>query len=205
MVTTASNLQEFEPPSFDELYARIEALPEGITGEILPPGLLRTMSRPGRAHRLAATWCGDSLRERNRNLLGTGWWIEVEAEIRLLKDRLVVPDMSGWRVERVTELPDQNPIAIVPDWCCEVLSPNTQRVDRVIKTPLYVKAGVEWIWLVDPMAHTFEVFQVIEGRAVLALSAGADDTITPPPFDSEITLKDWWLSEGDSSPSSPAP
>jgi Uma2 family endonuclease len=188
MVTTAEHL-----PSFDELYARIEQLPEGITGEILEPGVLHTIPRPARAHRLAAATSADSLRGLNRNLGGTGWWIEVEAEIMLLGDRLVVPDLSGWRVERVPDLPDENPLTLVPDWCCEVLSPNTIRKDRVLKLPLYVAAGVEWVWLVDPAARTFEVFRTVDGRAVLTLSSGDDAAITPPPFDIEIPLKGWWL------------
>jgi hypothetical protein len=39
---------------FDALYAQIRELPRGVTGEILEPGVLRTMSRPGRRHRRAA-------------------------------------------------------------------------------------------------------------------------------------------------------
>ena len=37
-------------PTFDELYREIERLPQGITGQILVPGVLTTMSRPGAAH-----------------------------------------------------------------------------------------------------------------------------------------------------------
>ena len=37
-------------PSFEELYRRIEDLPQGITGQILEPGVLTTMSRPGLGH-----------------------------------------------------------------------------------------------------------------------------------------------------------
>lgn len=57
--------------------------------------------------------------------------------------RLLVPDLSGWRVERVSELPDQNPLTIVPDWCCEVLSPgSTARTDRLKKLPRYLAARI---------------------------------------------------------------
>lgn len=180
-------------PRFEELYAKVEALPPGMTGEILEPGALQTMSRPGRAHRLAAKRCADALRGSDRDLGGTGWWIEAEAEVVLLGDRLVVPDLSGWRVERVPELPAESPITIVPDWCCEVLSPNTMGRDRVIKLPLYVEAGVEWTWLVDPAARTFEVFHGVAGRATLALSASGDDAIVAPPFEVEIALGSFWL------------
>jgi hypothetical protein len=41
------------PPSFEALYAEVRALPHGSTGEILEPGVLRTM---GRALDLAAWW-----------------------------------------------------------------------------------------------------------------------------------------------------
>jgi len=43
-------------PTFEELYEQVRALPEHLTGEILEPGVLRTISRPGKAHRRATTW-----------------------------------------------------------------------------------------------------------------------------------------------------
>ncbi len=180
-------------PSLDELYQQIEELPAGVTGEVLEPGVLRTMSRPGAAHRRASAWCTESLRESNKTLGGTGWWIEVEVEIRLLDDRLVVPDLAGWRMERVPELPDENPLTVVPDWCCEVLSPTTQREDRVIKLPLFTKAGVQWVWLVDPTSRTLEVYETIKDRATLVLAASAMDVVSPPPFDARLSLEQWWL------------
>jgi Uma2 family endonuclease len=64
--------------TFEELYREIQRLPEGLTGEILEEGVLRTMSRPGKRHRLAAVACLDALRGANANLRGSGWWIEVE-------------------------------------------------------------------------------------------------------------------------------
>lgn len=178
--------------SFEELYRQIERLPPSLTGEILEPGTIRTMSRPGRAHRRAAKLCADALRRFDRTLGGTGWWIEAEAELRLAGDRLVVPDLAGWRVERVPELPDENPIAIIPDWCCEVLSPQTYRIDRVVKLALYVENEVGWIWLVDPMHRTIEVYETLNGRATLAVSASDDDALVLPPFDGEVALSAWW-------------
>jgi hypothetical protein len=43
-------------PTFDELYRQIAALPEHVTGQILRPGVMTTMSRPGVAHQLARGW-----------------------------------------------------------------------------------------------------------------------------------------------------
>jgi Uma2 family endonuclease len=125
--------------TFEQLYDEILRLPEGLTGEILEDGVLRVMSRPGKRHRRAAQACFDALSGVNANLRGAGWWIEIEAEIRLLQERLAVPDLAGWRVERVPDLPDENPLAVLPDWCCEILSPRTARDDKRLTLPLYAR------------------------------------------------------------------
>jgi Uma2 family endonuclease len=179
-------------PTFEELYAEIERLPEGATGEILEPGVIETMSRPGRAHRHASKRATIALASFEVGPSGTGWWIEVEVEVRF-GPRLLVPDLSGWRVERVPELPEDNPITIVPDWACEILSPFTARKDRAIKLPHYARSGVPWIWLVDPALHTIEVYETDKGRPALAMTAGEADVVTLPPFDGEIAVGSWWL------------
>lgn len=179
-------------PSFEELYDRIRTLPQGVTGEILEPGVLRTMSRPGKMHRGVAKRCERSLDRFDANLGGAGWWIEVETEVRLPGGRLVVPDLSGWRVERVPELPDDNPIAIAPDWCCEVLSPGTAREDRATKLPLFARSGVAWVWLLDPALRLVEVFEAVGGRPSLAETAQDQDAKVLPPFDGEISVGSWW-------------
>lgn len=179
-------------PSFDELYAQIQALPERLVGEILEPGVLRTMSRPGKPHRQVAKRCERSLDQFDKNVGGTGWWIESEAEIRLPEGRLAVPDLSAWRVDRVPKLPDENPIEILPDWCCEILSPSTARDDRAIKLPLYARSGVSWVWLVDPAIRLLEVFETIGGRPVLVETAQEDDRKALPPFYGELAIGSWW-------------
>ena len=179
-------------PTFDDLYERIRALPETMTGEILVPGVLHTMSRPGRPHRRTNTAIGRGLGGFDANFGGTGWWIEVEAEIRFPLGRLVVPDVCGFRVERVPDLPDENPIDVLPDWCCEVLSPSTEREDRTVKLPLFARSGVPWTWIVDPVRRTVEVFETIDGRPALTAVARDDDRALLPPF-GELAIGAWWL------------
>lgn len=179
--------------SFEELYAEIVDLREGLTGEILEPGVVRVMSRPGTRHRRAHFAGFDALSSINANLRGTGWWIEVEAEIRLPDERLAVPDLAGWRVERVPELPEANPLTILPDWCCEVLSPTTARDDRRLKLPLYARSQIPWIWLVDPILHYVEVFRTVDGLPALVTSAQDDQCCVLPPFEHEISFARWWL------------
>ncbi|HET9624502.1 MAG TPA: Uma2 family endonuclease [Kofleriaceae bacterium] len=181
------------PKSFRELYAEIEALPENLTGEILEEGVLRTMSRPGRRHRRAARGCLDALSGVDANLRGTGWWIEIEAEIVFPGERLVVPDLAGWRVDRVPDLPDENPLTVLPDWCCEVLSPSTARDDERLKLPMFARAHIEWTWIVDPILRLIRVYQSVNGLPTLVTTAQEDDRRVIPPFDHEIALAGWWL------------
>lgn len=179
-------------PSFAELYAEVEALPETLTGEIFPAGVLRTMSRPGRPHRYVHRRLQRDLEGIDRNVGGAGWWIEFDAEIRL-GDELFVPDLAGWRVERVPEFPDDNPILLTPDWCCELLSPSTARADRTEKLPLYARRGVAWVWLVDPALRCVEVYACEGGRPTLVQTAVDNATIALPPFEIDLALGNWWL------------
>lgn len=179
-------------PTFEELYAEIERLPQGVTGEILRPGVLRTMGRPGRPHRYVARHAQRALEGFDHNVGGTGWSIEVEAEVRL-GECLVVPDLSGWRVERVPEFPDDNPIGITPDWCCEVLSPSTARSGRIEKLPLFAAARIPHVWLVDPALRAVEVYACADGRPTLVQTAVDDATVALLPFDQQLSLGGWWL------------
>ncbi|HEY0193639.1 MAG TPA: Uma2 family endonuclease [Kofleriaceae bacterium] len=184
-----------QPRTFHELYEEIIALREGLTGEILEPGVLRTMSRPGKRHRRAAVACLDALTGFNAGLRGKGWWIEVEAEVMFPPERLAVPDLAGWRVERVPDLPDENPLTVLPDWCCEVLSPTTARDDKRLKLPMYAEYNVPWIWLVDPTLRLIEVYQTVNGQPTLYATARGAERMVIPPFDVEILLDGWWLAD----------
>lgn len=51
-----------------------------------------------------------------------------------------------------------------PDLIMEVLSPSTQRHDRLVKLGLYQKAGVREYWIVDPDLKTVQVNLLRDGR-----------------------------------------
>ena len=70
-----------------------------------------------------------------------------------------------------------------PDWVCEVLSSGTARMDRVEKMPIYARAGVVHIWLVDPLLRTLEVFENTSAGWLLLGVFENEDTISMPPFD----------------------
>jgi len=192
-ITMSSELRP--RPTFEELYARIRALPESVTAQILEPGVLTTMGRPGVPHAHAQTLIDDWLRTRDVRRGGTGWWILREMEVRFPGDLLAVPDLAGWRVDRVAKLPNENPFTVLPDWCCEILSPSTTRADRVLKLPLYARAGVRWTWLVDPEARLVEVYESVGERPMRVASALDEEHLTLPPFEDEAPVASRWMPE----------
>jgi Uma2 family endonuclease len=82
-----------------------------------------------------------------------GWWIVVEVEVELEAHQVYRPDVTGWRRERLPELPDQTPISVRPDWVCEVLSKSNASNDLVRKMRGYHRAGVPHYWIVDPTSR----------------------------------------------------
>ncbi|HEY8090034.1 MAG TPA: Uma2 family endonuclease [Polyangiaceae bacterium] len=182
-------------PSFDELYARIRALPDHVTGQILEPGVLTTMGRPGLPQAHTQSMIDHWLQGFDPRRGGKGWWILREMEVRFRGDLLAVPDLVGWRVERVPTLPRENPFTLLPDWCCEVLSPSTARADRVLKLPLYARSGVRWIWLVEPEARFIEVYESVGERPVRVAGVTDEELAALPPFEGEAPVSAWWLKD----------
>lgn len=54
-----------------------------------------------------------------------------------------------------------------PDMVVEILSPSTQRHDRLVKLGLYQRAGVREYWIVDPDSSTVQVFLQRDGSLQL--------------------------------------
>ncbi len=177
-------------------YADIEALPDNVVGEILG-GELVVSPRPAGPHNEAATALVSQLDSAFRRRVGGpgGWRFHAEPELSLGVDPdydPVVPDIAGWRIEHMPERPLTAQISLVPDWICEILSPSTQRRDRVLKLPFYARAGVAHVWLVDPLSETLEVFELRGGAWILAGSYGGDGTVRAVPFDA-VGLELSWV------------
>jgi Uma2 family endonuclease len=121
-----------------------------------------------------------------------GWIILDEPEIRLGK-HTVVPDIAGWKRERLTKLPETNWISVVPDWICEVLSPGTARIDRKKKMPLYAQFGLPYLWIADPLEKTLEIFRLDSGFWIVVSVYSEDDIVRAEPFQEiEINLNTLW-------------
>jgi len=177
--------------TFEELYQQIVRLPQHLTGEILEPGVIRTMSRPGSRHQFTSLRLRRSLDPFDLMESGRGWWFEIEREIRF-GDKLAVPDMAGWKTADEPDFVEENPITAVPDWCCEILSPSTERDDRQLRLPLYARSGVAFTWLVDPTLRSVEVFETREQVPVPVHTAKNDDIAVLPPFEGRLEIGRYW-------------
>jgi Uma2 family endonuclease len=164
-------------------YADLAALPEHVVGEIIA-GVLYTHPRPSPRHARAASRLGMRLgRSFDEGEDGPGgWWILDEPELHLGED-IVVPDLAGWRLETMAELPDASHFETVPDWVCEVLSPSTEADDRAVKMPVYARAGTSHAWLLDPTLKTLEVFRLQGGQWVLVRTFKGDVHVQAEPFE----------------------
>jgi Uma2 family endonuclease len=121
-----------------------------------------------------------------------GWWLLDEPELHL-GDDVLVPDLGGWRRQRMPRLPDGAALTLAPDWTCEVISPSTARVDRAQKLPIYAREHVEWLWLVDPLARTLEIFRLENDAWKLATVKGPTGLLHGPPFEAvAIDVARWW-------------
>jgi len=164
-------------------YADILNLPDNVTGEIVN-GVLYQQPRPAPKHAFASSRLGAAINppfDLGKNGPG-GWWILDEPECHLGVD-ILVPDIAGWRRERMPSLPKTAWFELPPDWVCEVLSPSTASKDRIDKQSVYAREGVGFLWFIDPDAKTLEAFRLESGSWLLIAALGGDDQAGVPPFD----------------------
>ncbi len=170
------------------------SVPDHLVAEIVE-GELFTSPRPRKRHERAQGMLYMRLRGRfDDGGEGPGeWWIVGEPELHLGAD-ILVPDIAGWRRDRVPNITDTAWWDVAPDWICEVISPSTGRLDRVRKLPAYAKYGVAHAWIVDPAELTLEVYRLIEGHLALISTHEGDDLVRAEPFEAiELPLSALWL------------
>ena len=170
-------------PTERATYQDVLDAPEHLVAEIIG-GTLHTHPRPAPRHATAASRLGFELGgpfDRGRGGPG-GWRILGEPELHL-GDEVLVPDLAGWRRERMPTLPDTAYFALGPDWVCEVLSPSTRKVDLVHKRPIYAHEGVLHLWLIDPVERILEAFALYERQWRLIATVGGNDLVSIAPFD----------------------
>ncbi|HGG59748.1 MAG TPA: Uma2 family endonuclease [Gammaproteobacteria bacterium] len=174
-------------------YEDLLQVPDNLVAEIIH-GQLHTHPRPAPKHARASSSLGmevGSPYDKGRGGPG-GWWILDEPELHL-DANVLVPDLAGWKRERMPELPETAWFELPPDWVCEILSPSTARLDRAEKMPLYAHHGVSHLWLVDPDLKTLEAYELKAGQWLLLVTLDNDKPVSVKPFDEiEFPLSALW-------------
>lgn len=174
-------------------YRDIEELPLPMVGELVG-GELMAAPRPASPHALVAATLPHLLRDSSFGRRA-GWWILPEPELRFDND-VLVPDLAGWRRERMPRVPNVKFFTEPPDWVCEILSPSSSSFDRMKKMPVYQREGVRHLWLVDPLSRSVESFSSEAGRWILAGNFAGSVRARLAPFDElEMDLSPLWLVE----------
>jgi Uma2 family endonuclease len=174
-------------------YADIVAAPPHLVAEIID-GQLRTHPRPSPRHAAATnSLSGELTGPFQQGRGGPGGWVFFDEPELHLGPQVVVPDIAGWKRERLAAYPDTNYFETAPDWLCEVVSSSTERRDRTVKMRIYAEAGIPHIWLVDPRLQILEAFENNAGRWTKIGAWNSDDEVRAPPFDAiSFSLADLW-------------
>jgi Uma2 family endonuclease len=182
-----------DPAKRSATYQDLLDAPDNMVAEIVG-GELRLSPRPGGPHTAAASrLTGVLVPPFDFGQGGPGGWIILaEPELHLGED-VVVPDLAGWRRDRLPAIPDAAFFTLPPDWICELLSPRTAVHDRVEKLPIYAASGISNLWLVDARQRTLEAFRLHGGRWLLVGVHRGDVRARVEPFDAiELDLALLW-------------
>ena len=174
-------------------YQDVADAPAHLVAELIG-GTLYTHPRPAPRHATAGARLVGTLGPPfdHGNAGPGGWRILYEPELHLDAE-VLVPDLAGWRRERMPALPDTAYFTLAPDWVCEILAPSTRSVDLVHKRPIYAAAGIAHLWLIDPVEEILEAFALDDGHWRLIAAVEHDDAVRIPPFDAlTFRLAELW-------------
>jgi Uma2 family endonuclease len=175
-------------------YQDVLDAPEHMIAELID-GALYLSPRPGPAHTNVSSLLGAELIPPfSRGRGGPGGWIILDEPELHLGSRVLVPDLAGWRRERMPNVPEEHQFTIVPDWICEVASKSTEKFDRTKKLGVYASAGVKHAWLVHPVHRTLEVLRLeADGAWKIVAMYSDDERGRAEPFDAiELELDALW-------------
>jgi Uma2 family endonuclease len=152
-------------------YADLEAVPPHLVAELVDGELY--VSRRGallHAHATGSLYSQlAGLFDQGKSGPG-GWLLLFRPELHLSED-VLVPDIAGWRRERMPKLPHGVGVTLAPDWVCEVIPPSTAVLDReksVLdlqkKMKVYARENMRHLWRVDPLRQELEVYGLEGGR-----------------------------------------
>lgn len=97
-------------------------------------------------------------------------------DLHLTDHDIVQPDLVVV-LDEAMQIITPTKIKGVPQLVVEIISPSTDRNDRVLKKNLFEQAGVPEYWIADPLEHTLEQW-VLEGERYVEREHGDEVPLT---------------------------
>ena len=174
-------------------YQDVLDAPPNMVAQLID-GELYLQARPAGPH----VWASGTLHTALNGKFGDfedrpgGWVILHEPELHL-GENVIVPDIAGWRVENLPEIPATAKFDIVPDWICEVLSPSTRNRDLGPEREICAYHGVGHLWIVSHVARKLQIFELSGGEWLSITILEGMVAISVPPFENlNIPLSRLW-------------
>ena len=168
-------------------------MPDLLIAEILG-GDLYASPHPALPHTRAATVLLAKLGAAFDFGYEPGGWIMLFAPELHFGNDVLVPDIAGWRRERLPAVPDVAYFTLAPDWVSEIVSPATETIDRGQKLRIYSREGVAFAWFVDPMRQSLEVMALDTGGVAQTEAHHGCVRVRARPFDAiELDLQALWI------------
>lgn len=111
-----------------------------------------------------------------------GWWLGTVVDVTM-DGRVYRPDIAGWRRDRMPIPRNERPLAVRPDWICEVVSDSNRTTDTVKKVRRCHQAGVPHYWILDQAARMLTVHRHGPDGYVIVLVAEAHERVRAEPFE----------------------
>ncbi|NOZ39321.1 MAG: Uma2 family endonuclease [Planctomycetes bacterium] len=161
-------------------------LPEGEPCELIQGRFIMSPS-PTSRHQTIIVLLSELLLKSARQ--GGGVALCAPMDVVFSDDTILQPDLLYIAKQR-REIVKQR-IEGPPDLVIEILSPGTERRDRLAKLDLYARYGVSEYWIVDPASQLFEFLLNEDGRYVV-LSQANDEFQSPRLPEVKIQLSVFW-------------
>ncbi|MBP7149087.1 MAG: Uma2 family endonuclease [Acidobacteria bacterium] len=177
-------------------YADYAAIPDdGHRYQLLEGELVMTPSPKARHQQVSLKLASRLLVHVEQ--LGLGEVFCAPLDVMLDEQTVVQPDVLFVSKERANIRRDDR-IVGAPDLCVEILSPGTERIDRVRKLELYARFDVTHYWIVDLEARTIEEYALSGDVYRVRSIAQYDEPFRPAAFPGfEFRLSVVALPEGD--------
>jgi Uma2 family endonuclease len=91
---------------------------------------------------------------------GPGGWVILHRPTIQFGEDVIVPELAAWSAERAPKLSGDLSTSVVPDWICEIYTVRTQDRGFTKKMEAYARAGVRFMWLLDPEYKTIELLKL---------------------------------------------